>query len=166
MREKLTIDLWRGLVANHLRRAWESQWSETTDREMDYAGERLIEDKWSVSRATWAVREVVRRAYSPKGFLKSITDADAGDKDRNTGELRGGWYQSAEYRVENRAEADATKRNDCYSRYTDDPDWEPRCARQHDYCGECPGVKSRYRGKGGEFASVGAMAEKILKGGN
>ena len=142
MKVSLTIEVWRGLVANHLRRAWESQWSETTDREMDYVGERLVEDGWSISRATWAVREVVKVAYSPKGILAAIAKIDAGIRDRN-GEVFGGWQQSKVLAAENAAARDEHDQAECYAKHRDFPDYDPPCRRQMGFCDKCPGVKVR-----------------------
>jgi hypothetical protein len=139
---KLTIEAWRGLVADHLRRAWESQWNEATDRECDYCGERLVEDGWSVTRATWAVKQVVRVSYSPKGIMAALDRVDRGDKDRD-GNITGGWLQSKPYHDENRETVYAKSRAECYAQCRDFPDYEPGCQRGKVYCGRCPGVQRR-----------------------
>jgi len=140
---KLTIELWRELVANHLRRAWLSMWSDATDVEMDYAGERLVEDGWTVSRATWCVKQVVREAYSPKGIMASLSKADTGTRDRD-GNIMGGWLQSKVYRDEIQKWQDTKLQRECYTAYRDCPDWEPRCTRQKGFCDGCPGIEYRY----------------------
>jgi hypothetical protein len=139
---KLTIELWRGLVADHLRRAWLSMWSDATDVEMDYAGERLVEDGWTVSRATWCVKQVVREAYSPKGIMASLSKADVGTRDRD-GNVSGGWLQSKEHRAENQAATDERDRNECYVTCRDFPRKEPGCTRRNQYCAGCVGVAGR-----------------------
>ena len=156
---KLTIELWRGLVADHLRRAWESQWSESTDRECDYCGERLVEDGWTVNRATWAVKHVVRVSYSPKGIMAALDKVDRGERDRD-GNIMGGWIQNKEHLAESEDNRNERNRAECYARCRDFPDHEPRCSRGRAYCGECPGVQRRAGSQtGGEFKPVSEVLE-------
>ena len=158
---KLTIEIWRKLVADHLRRAWLSMWSDATDVEMDYAGERLVEDGWTVSQATWCVKRVVREAYSPKGIMASLSKTDAGTRDRD-GNVMGGWLQSAEYRDQNCTAHDANSRKACYDTYRDFPDHKPGCQRGKSYCGECPGVQRRTGSQtSGGFKRVGELLPQV-----
>ena len=154
---KLNIEIWRGLVADHLRRAWESQWSESTDRECDYCGERLIEDGWSVSRATWCVKQVVRVSYSPKGIIAALDKVDRGERDRD-GNIIGGWENSAVHKAENAAWHAAKDRRECYESCRDFPFHQPGCTRRKDYCGDCPGVQRRTGSQtGGEFKPLAEL---------
>ena len=109
---KLTMELWRGLVADHLRRAWVTQWTDKTDVEMDYCGERLIADRWTAEQSAWCVKRVVQVAYSPKGILASLSRVNEGDRDRH-GETVNGWERSSEYAAVNQAVVRARERQQC-----------------------------------------------------
>ena len=140
MTEFLTVEKWRELVKMHLRRAFLSQWiDDRTDAEMDYCGERLIEDHWSVAKTTWAVREVCRKYRKLEQPLAMLCQTADGIRSRD-GDTIGGWEQSSEFRQVYRQNQDERKQRECATYMVDAG--SPICGGK---CGDYPFCDGCYK---------------------
>jgi len=161
---KLTTDGWRGIVAKHFRRAYASQWvAAQTDTEMDYAGERLIAEGWTLPQADWAAREVCRLYRRLDQPLAMMSQVEAGRTDRDGNQV-GGWVKSDEYGKLAGTLAADRERDKCRKLVRELND-RRRCGRLA-ICRDCdlapdtPGAERRYeRGSGGFTTLDAAMTE-------
>ena len=149
MTELLTVEKWREIVKMHLRRAFAAEWDDArTIEAMDYCGERLIEDRWSVAKTTWAVREVCRKYRKLEQPLAMICQTADGLRSRD-GDIIGGWLQSREFRELAMAEQDDRDRQQCITELGDGLREAADCGQRGSICAGCVKLAERPRHNSG-----------------
>ena len=119
MSKPLTMAVWTDLVADEIVMAYSvSGLPPNFAAHADWAGRKLIAERWTEAQARWCIDEVTRTEPRFTNLLAMLNRANAGQVKYN-GEAVGGWRNSRAYAQVCDAARMETERAECVTAYRD-----------------------------------------------